>query len=645
MSGSLSRNKDGVPSWGGEPSTWEEYRAAARLYVASTKKELRYTCGPRLAAELSGAARTAIQGQRSTWLSEANGAEKLLKHLQGAIAEPALPEVGNVMRQYFRVLKRKKGESMTAFCVRHREEYDRMCRALGRMLREQGMKTKSSPWTAAAKMGASSGAPSDSSSSNQEQPPEAGANDTESQPAPNEEGTSTTAESWQRQWSWGTSPWSWWNQGYGGWYRANWSSEDWSGRGAWNSIPEEDEEEEDMVQVLPDAVQGWMLLDKCGLDRLERSVIQGDLKSNFTLAGVENSLRSHWTDDQIRRRDGEVRHQANFQDEDDDILEPEADYDESYFEDWSQQDYTFYQDARNQEHEAWLQLQQARRTLKDARARQHEVKMGRRFFRPSWQKGGGKGRAPVGAPPHQGPCMKCGKAHRTSDCPQKERDQERTLEAEELAEFTYFNDPMDVCVASDQDDGNNTDDHNQRPANEQHLDDKLVEASYTAWASSRVTTEEAIRQGKAVLDPGATKTMGSVHAVESFINRFGAERLERLDVTDRPTFGFGNSGRSRSLSTAYMEVPCSAHKMKMKIHVIGEGTAPILVSIDSLRKMGAIVDFRNDTAIFTALCASTLVSLERSQSGHQLFPLGEDPLKNGVKLPRPVHSLSALGLE
>ena len=82
-----------------------------RIQDGNPKVELRYTCGPRLAAELGGAARTVIQGQKSTWLSEANGAEKLLKHLQHTIGEPALPEVGNFMRQYFRVLRHRKGES------------------------------------------------------------------------------------------------------------------------------------------------------------------------------------------------------------------------------------------------------------------------------------------------------------------------------------------------------------------------------------------------------------------------------------------------------------------------------------------------------------------------------------------------------
>jgi hypothetical protein len=113
-----------------------EFKQAARLYVASTKVENRYTCGPKIAAELTGAAKTAITGKKSTWLSDASGAETLLQYLQSTIGEPALPEVGNFMRQYFKVLKRKRGEAMTAFCVRHREEYERMCRSLARMVRE-----------------------------------------------------------------------------------------------------------------------------------------------------------------------------------------------------------------------------------------------------------------------------------------------------------------------------------------------------------------------------------------------------------------------------------------------------------------------------------------------------------------------------
>ena len=56
-----------------------------------------------------------------------------------------------------------------------------------------------------------------------------------------------------------------------------------------NEITAEEEEDDEMViEVLPHAVQRWFLLDKCGLDPFKKSVIQGDLKGQFTLAGVEN---------------------------------------------------------------------------------------------------------------------------------------------------------------------------------------------------------------------------------------------------------------------------------------------------------------------------------------------------------------------
>ena len=70
---------------------------------------------------------------------------------------------------------------------------------------------------------------------------------------------------WHGGWQWYTNPW--WS---GQW---NWKQEPQSwGHGA-ASTSAEDEEDDAIVDVLPDAVQGWFLLEKCGLDPLERSVI------------------------------------------------------------------------------------------------------------------------------------------------------------------------------------------------------------------------------------------------------------------------------------------------------------------------------------------------------------------------------------
>jgi len=82
--------------------------------------------------------------------------------------------------------------------------------------------------------------------------------------------------------------------------------------------------------------------------------------------------------------------------------------------------------------------------------------------------------------------------------------------------------------------------------------------------------------------------------------------------------------------------------MSLKIHALDRGSAPVLVSVDTLRRMGAIIDFRNDEAVFTTINSKRLVSLARSSAGHQLIPLTEDFMQSGVDFVQPVQSLRKL---
>ena len=250
---SISKNKEGVPSWNGEPSLWGEYRSAARLFVASTKYELRYTCGPKLASELTGSAKTAVMGQKSSWLSDPQGAERLLKHLQKVIGEPALPEVGNFMRQYFKVLRRKQGETMSSFCVRHRDEYEKMCRALGRIVKEHGKApTKATPGTSTTSTPAPEAAVPSVAGSNSgdgaEGPTEAPAAEQPGEPQWRAGWNSWYGQPWHQGWYGGTN---WWGGSYH-WDAAK-SYGDYYGKA--NNNQNEDEEDDDFIQVLPDAVQ------------------------------------------------------------------------------------------------------------------------------------------------------------------------------------------------------------------------------------------------------------------------------------------------------------------------------------------------------------------------------------------------------
>ena len=228
---------------------------------------------------------------------------------------------------------------------------------------------------------------------------------------------------------------------------------------------------------LPDSVQGWFLLEKNGLDPLERSVIQGDLRSNFTL---------HWTDEQVRRRDGDPKHYASFQDADDECSDPEPEPDDAFFESWTESEKAWWQEAREEEHTAWVQLQNARRTLKEARAKQHEVKLGRRFYKP---KGQGKSRShPIGSNPRQGPCLRCGKGHATAECPNGSSQVKSAAyveEPEHLAEFTFYRKVEDDLEGPPQ--GSL---HAEGYLNEQF---EPEEQSLAAWPS-RMITEEAIQR-------------------------------------------------------------------------------------------------------------------------------------------------------
>lgn len=113
---------------------------------------------------------------------------------------------------------------------------------------------------------------------------------------------------------------------------------------------------------------------------------------------------------------------------------------------------------------------------------------------------------------------------------------------------------------------------------------------WTNLGHDNLTTHEVMTEGYGVLDGGATRTMGSIEAIQNLQNKCRERDLPgitRVDVDERPTFGFGNSDRGQCVSTCYLKVPCRDQSMSMKIHALDQGNAPVLISVDTLRKMGA----------------------------------------------------------
>ena len=644
----VGKSRDGVPTWSGDPSTWDEYRRAALLFVETTKWSNRYLCGPRLAAELSGAAKASIVGKKSTWLSHDKGVHRLLQHLQEAISEPVLPEVGNALRTYFKSLRRKRGESMTGFCVRHREEYEKACRALTRMMGSQKPDLGKNMFPKNASRRSSWGTLG-YNTSGPERPPGANAAPTSS-PAPaasasgpttdsGEAGLDTEApqppgedswETWAREnrddtWSQGGhSSWSRWGQ----W---SWHNE-WSGH-QWQAEASDTEDEEPLIEVLPDVIKGWLLLEKAGLDTLEKSIIQSDIKSQFTLLNVENSLRAHWTDEQIRRRDGETRAQANFEDFDDEDDVPQG-VPSGFFENWDEEDVILFQSAQQAEADAWAQIQQGRRTLREARERQKEVRLGRKFYTGKGQgkfsgassSGPARGGQNHSGSSGEGPCLRCGKAHSTRNCPQKaEKSDKSTFKAEVDAEseFIFYAEAETLFGDS-------------MPQDSEAM---------SAMSQGKMTTQQAMKAGYGVLDPGATRTMGSIEALEHarsiHMQQHQQDNITSVNTEERPTFGFADSKTARCSSTVLMQMRVAEQNMKLRVHALDKGSVPVLFSIDSLRRMGAIVDYSRDEAVFVRVNPSKRVKLQTTMTGHQILPLTRDFMQGAADLQAPIFQLGA----
>ena len=148
----------------------------------------------------------------------------------------------------------------------------------------------------------------------------------------------------------------------------------------------------------------------------------------------------------------------------------------------------------------------------------------------------------------------------------------------------------------------------------------------------------------AVIDGGATQTIGSVAAVEAVMRKnkikYGHSGLRGVDYQDPPVFSFGNSTENRCLSTARLGITANGQKGEMRIHTLEDGESPILMSIESLRNVGALIDFEADLAVFRNLDPGRIVRLARGKSGHQLLPLSEDLLGASVQAQQAVPSLA-----
>ena len=455
----VTKSKDGVPQWSGEPSTFTEYEEQCLVYEQSVPYHKRYMVAPRLIGELQGPAKRLVLGKRPDWVSYAGGVQELLNTLRASLGPPQVSELADYLTRYFRQTRRKPQESMSDYITRKCEVYLRAQQALRRVL-PQWVKPGRPQWpsgeggagtwsrrvsvdSTGSSMAARSAAPVAETEEENVETTEA----TEPQPAAEED----------RQWSWygWGGGWSWqgerWNSQWD-WQPSHYASSYGSER-SWSKYPEP---ADTPAEILPDVIQGWFLLFDSGLNSTERNLIHTAVQGNYNLQNVARELRAQWDEHNLRQRDGHRTHAGYLGDMDEDFDEYEVDFQQGYqAEDLNEEGQALVAEAEAEAQQALATMQNAKRTLKEARSKQHQVKMSRQYFKTSGSsfRPGGNPRPSTSSgastrtwAPNDAhmQCLKCGKiGHRAANCPLKEQEHHAKM-AEGETESAPF-----ICYGED----------------------------------------------------------------------------------------------------------------------------------------------------------------------------------------------------
>ena len=146
-------------------------------------------------------------------------------------------------------------------------------------------------------------------------------------------------------------------------------------------------------------------------------------------------------------------------------------------------------------------------------------------------------------------------------------------------------------------------------------------------------TLQKMYPGFAVLDTGATETVASLEAIDEVMRR-RREKYPNEQVLVHPerhrAFRFGN-GQSRT-AESYVEIPqlLDGKEVRLGVHTLDVPEVPVLVSIQTMRKLGAVISTAGDFVVFEKVNPNVQVPLVQSRSGHLLLDLTTDWMSAGL---------------
>ena len=376
----------------------------ASHWEQSVAKHKRYLCGPRLQAELSGTARRFVLAMRPGWISHEGGVSRLLAHLRRHLGQPQLNEMSEYMSKYFKQTRRKRHEGMNEYITRKAEVYARACQTLDRVQRRYAPTT--APRSQASMAGQNTSSTQSHAGGEEAEPEDSAYYDAAEQ----NEQEAEEDDQWDGQWR---DSWSWWQSGDwshrgGDWNR--WSNYEW--RSSRASDQPSSSWMEEMAELLPSFVQGWFLLQDAGLEAQEKNMIMTALKDDFSVERVAQELRNQWPDHDLRQRDQGSRGSAwaaeDFQGDDNFYDTSEPDLNGLAQSGMNDEGLMMIESAEEEVQDALALMERGRKTLKEARAKQHQVKMSRQFYRTDYKTvRPSSGSTTSGG--FAGKCLKCGK--------------------------------------------------------------------------------------------------------------------------------------------------------------------------------------------------------------------------------------------
>eukprot|EP00439_Symbiodinium_sp_Y106_P061006 s2874_g9.t1 len=151
--------------------------------------------------------------------------------------------------------------------------------------------------------------------------------------------------------------------------------------------------------------------------------------------------------------------------------------------------------------------------------------------------------------------------------------------------------------------------------------------------------DEVDMRAFAVIDSGATETVGSLPAIDDLLavryETYG--RAEEFRVSDAPPrrFRFGNGALGFSVSHLLLPQDLGQSRIDLGIFALDVERVPILIGVRTLRSLSTVIDFQHDVAVFSALDPTVGVPLRRSRSGHLLLNLGQNWLEESFPLTSP----------